>query len=90
MPHSPEGEEKKTAAAVEPDGNFLSWGVGKHACPGRWFAVDLIKIVVGKILLNYEVEMLSERPENVWIEYNVIPPPSATLSVRRRKAHPVI
>lgn len=85
MPHPSEDGEKKTTAAVETSDNFTSWGLGKHACPGRFFAVDLVKIVVGKILLNYEVEVLRKRPDNVWFEYNVISPPSATLSVRRRK-----
>ncbi|KAK8017153.1 P450 monooxygenase [Apiospora marii] len=75
------------AAAAETDRQFAAWGIGKHACPGRFFAVDLIKIIVGKILTDYEVQLGNERPENIWIEYNVVPPPSATLLVRRRKAH---
>ncbi|KAK7961227.1 cytochrome P450 [Apiospora saccharicola] len=74
------------AAAAETDRQFAAWGIGKHACPGRFFAVDLIKIIVAKILTDYEVQLGKERPENVWIEYTLIPPPSATLSVRRRKA----
>ncbi|KAK8108383.1 P450 monooxygenase [Apiospora sp. TS-2023a] len=83
-----EAEEAKAtaAAAAETDRQFAAWGIGKHACPGRFFAVDLIKIIVGKILTDYEVKLGKERPENVWIEYTMIPPPSATLSVRRRKA----
>jgi len=79
-------EAKATvAAAAETDRQFAAWGIGKHACPGRFFAVDLIKIIVAKILTDYEVKLGKERPENVWIEYTMIPPPSATLSVRRRK-----
>lgn len=74
------------AAAAETDRQFAAWGIGKHACPGRFFAVDLIKIIVAKILTDYEVQLGNERPENIWIEYNVVPPPSATLVVRRRKA----
>ncbi|RYP77946.1 hypothetical protein DL771_000805 [Monosporascus sp. 5C6A] len=74
------------AAAAETDRHFAAWGIGKHACPGRFFAVDLTKIILTHVLVDYEVEVLGERPENVWIEYNVIPPPGATLSIRRRKA----
>lgn len=73
-------------AAAETDQNFATWGIGKHACPGRFFAVDLIKIIMMHVLLDYEVKPLMKRPENVWIEYNVIPSPMATLSVRRSKA----
>lgn len=83
-----EAEEAKATAvaAAETDRQFAAWGIGKHACPGRFFAVDLIKIIVAKILTDYEVQLGEQRPENIWIEYNVVPPPSATLSVRRRKA----
>lgn len=73
-------------AAAETDLAFAAWGIGKHACPGRFFAVDLIKIILIHVLLDYEVEVMGVRPENVWIEYNVIPPPTATVSIRRRKS----
>ncbi|KAK6080558.1 cytochrome P450 [Seiridium cupressi] len=72
------------AAAVETDERFTAWGIGKHACPGRFFAVDLVKMILAHVLVNYEVERLWERPDNLWIEYNNFPPPGATLRVRRR------
>lgn len=74
------------AAVVEIDGCFTAWGIGKHACPGRFFAVDLVKMILAHVLVDYEVENLGKRPENLWIEYNVVPPPGAALRVRRRKA----
>lgn len=81
------GKERNIAtAAAETDINFAAWGIGRHACPGRFFAVDLIKVVLNYVLMNYEVQPLEERPENIWIEYNVIPSPPAKLSVKRRKA----
>ncbi|KAF2970323.1 hypothetical protein GQX73_g3176 [Xylaria multiplex] len=73
-----------TATAVEIDERFVTWGVGKHACPGRFFAVDVVKIILAHVLLEYEVEILDRRAENMWIEYNVIPPHDATLRVKRR------
>lgn len=83
-------EKKKTAgtgkaSAAETDEQYSAWGIGKHACPGRFFAVDLVKIILMQVLLDYEVKSLGERPANIWIEYNVIPPPNAVLSIRRRK-----
>lgn len=74
------------AAAVETDECFTAWGIGKYACPGRFFAVDLVKMILAHVLVDYEVENLCERPDNLWIEYNVVLPPGATLKVRRRKA----
>ncbi|KAI1153114.1 cytochrome P450 [Nemania diffusa] len=79
---------RKSLAAAETDESFATWGIGKHACPGRFFAVDLIKIIVSRILLDYEIKIQEKRPDNVWIEYNIIPPPNAMLRVRRRIGAP--
>lgn len=89
MRASSEQDETKTvgagrASAVETDVNFAAWGIGKHACPGRFFAADLIKVILAHVLIDYEIELLEERPDNWWVEYNVIPPP-AVISVKRRK-----
>lgn len=75
------------AAAVETDEHFSAWGIGKHACPGRFFAVDFVKMIMAHVLVDYEVEVLAKRPDNLWIEYNIIPSPGASLSVRRRKPY---
>lgn len=80
------GKGDVAAAAVEIGGCFTAWGLGRHACPGRFFAVDLVKMIMAHVLVNYEVESLGERPENLWVEYNVVPRPGAALRVRRRKA----
>jgi cytochrome P450 len=81
-----EGKKTAGAAAVETDSEFTAWGIGKHACPGRYFAVDFVKMIMSHILVDYEVALLPERPANIWIEYNIVPPPGTRLSVRKRKA----
>lgn len=43
--------------AATADEAFLPWGLGKHACPGRWMAVDLIKMIAAEIVLHYDVEL---------------------------------
>jgi cytochrome P450 len=32
----------------------LTFGYGRHACPGRFFAVNEIKMIMATALLNYE------------------------------------
>jgi len=72
--------------ASEADPTFTFWGLGKQSCPGRYMAVDLIKILMEYVVVNYDVEMLEERPGNMWIEYNYVPGgKKAKLRVRRRK-----
>lgn len=75
-------------STVTLDDHFLGFGVnGKHACPGRFFALVEMKLFVAHLLLNYEVEYLQERPAPVsiiWLNH----PSSAT--VRVRKGNPII
>ncbi|EUC34673.1 hypothetical protein COCCADRAFT_35710 [Bipolaris zeicola 26-R-13] len=35
----------------------LNFGYGRHACPGRFFAVNEIKMVMARVLLQYDVKM---------------------------------
>lgn len=35
----------------------MGFGFGKHACPGRFFAANEIKLIVARILLDYDVKM---------------------------------
>ena len=39
---------------IEP-GN-LNWGAGRFACPGRWYAAAMMKLVVAMILLKYDIK----------------------------------
>ncbi|ESK96224.1 cytochrome p450 [Moniliophthora roreri MCA 2997] len=38
-----------------PETNYLAFGIGKHACPGRVFAVTELKLLVSHLLLNYDI-----------------------------------
>jgi hypothetical protein len=33
----------------------LTFGYGRHACPGRFFAANEIKMIMAEILLRYEI-----------------------------------
>ncbi|RIB29030.1 cytochrome P450 [Gigaspora rosea] len=47
---------ERNSPATKVERNFLTFGGGKHACPGRAFAVNNIKIFIHKILLKYDVK----------------------------------
>ncbi|KAJ6604022.1 cytochrome P450 [Mycena sp. CBHHK59/15] len=50
-----------------PDIKYLSFGLGRHACPGRFFAVHELKIMLAYILENYDVKLEgTERPPSEW------------------------
>ncbi|KAK7058636.1 hypothetical protein VNI00_002272 [Paramarasmius palmivorus] len=39
-----------------PETNYLAFGIGKHACPGRVFAVTELKLLMSHLLLNYDIK----------------------------------
>jgi len=46
---------KKNSSASRVEKSFLLFGLGKHACPGRFFAVNEIKIALHYLLLKYDI-----------------------------------
>ncbi|KAH8820226.1 putative cytochrome P450 [Xylogone sp. PMI_703] len=45
----------------------LSFGIGRHACPGRFLAGNIIKIIVARFILDYDFKFAKEqveRPKN--------------------------
>ncbi|CAO3627516.1 unnamed protein product [Cunninghamella blakesleeana] len=44
---------EKNAAKIGDD--FVFFGMGKHACPGRWFAIQEIKTLISYIIRKFDV-----------------------------------
>ncbi|KAI9862865.1 MAG: hypothetical protein M1813_004037 [Trichoglossum hirsutum] len=65
--------------------DFLVWGHGRHACPGRFFGSCMLKLLLAYSILNYDVEHLPAAPAYIWMGDTAFPPPKATLRIRRRK-----
>ncbi|KAJ2930915.1 hypothetical protein H1R20_g6188, partial [Candolleomyces eurysporus] len=42
---------------VSLDTKYVLFGVGRHACPGRFFAVNEIKAMAAYVLLNYDLKL---------------------------------
>ncbi|KAI1412065.1 cytochrome P450 [Hypoxylon sp. FL1857] len=79
-------ERKEPQALVNTSEKFLGFSHGSHACPGRFFAANQLKITLAHIALLYEIEPIPERPVNKWFFGHIAPPMHETLRVRRRKA----
>lgn len=55
---------------VSVNANSLAFGYGRHACPGRFFAANELKMIIGTALLNYDITLpdgVTERYENISI-----------------------
>ncbi|KAL3709559.1 hypothetical protein TMatcc_003349 [Talaromyces marneffei ATCC 18224] len=82
--HRSEGRVK---AAVF-DEKFLSWGYGKQACPGRFYAVRLVKLVFGLLIHEYDIEWDSSKkefPKVMAIEGTFLADMKANIRVRSRE-----
>ncbi|OJD19424.1 hypothetical protein AJ78_00598 [Emergomyces pasteurianus Ep9510] len=44
---------------------FLNFGLGRPACPGRWFAASLQKLALSHLLLEYDFVRVGQRPPGV-------------------------
>ena len=75
----------KHAMAV-PDKERLVFGHGKQACPGRFFAVNEMKMILARFLIGYEFKYPEgkSRPRNFFLEEYIIPDPRAKLMMRNR------
>ena len=51
----------------------IAFGLGKHACPGRWFAVNNIKTAMSILIRKYEISSLDgKRPKNISAHGSII------------------
>ncbi|KAM0811671.1 putative Cytochrome P450 [Seiridium cardinale] len=68
---------------TKPD--FLTFGHGIRACPGRFFATALLKLMVAEALLGYEFEILTNKPKDSWFGVTRVPPLKAFIKIRKRR-----
>lgn len=64
----------------------MAFGYGRHACPGRFFAANEIKLICAQILLNYDLKLpegVSGRYANLHSGLTVSPDPTKTIKIRR-------
>ncbi|KAJ2998234.1 hypothetical protein NUW58_g387 [Xylaria curta] len=66
----------------------MAFGYGRHACPGRFFASNEIKAIMGYLLLNYDMKFSEgqTRPKSMLFETQNLPDHEATVMFRKRKS----
>lgn len=67
--------------------NVLNFGHGAKACPGRFFASLEIKIILVRLIMDYDWKFLEgqSRPANLRAHEFIFPNPHAEIYVRARK-----
>jgi cytochrome P450 len=81
---SVENEGKAQYVASNPAS--MSFGYGRHACPGRFFATQEIKAIMAHIIMGYDVRFSEgqKRPNSLCVETQYLPSPEATVEFRKR------
>lgn len=83
------GEKVPAVTFVTTSPEFLTFGHGKHACPGRFLIDFEMKMILAYIVKNYDIKFPDEyegkRPLNVWIAEANNPPSGVQIMVKRRE-----
>ncbi|KAG5800964.1 hypothetical protein H9Q69_000091 [Fusarium xylarioides] len=80
-------EARNTSQMVTVGKKDLTWGYGRHACPGRYIAEVVVKLLTIEFLTRYDIRLpddTKERPKNIEFEGLVIPDPEWRLSMKKR------
>ena len=64
----------------------MSFGYGRHACPGRFFASNEIKAIMAHLLLHYDFRFPEGqgRPESLGVETQFLPSQEGRVLMRER------
>ncbi|KAF5669306.1 cytochrome P450 monooxygenase [Fusarium denticulatum] len=79
------GKEKKYMYSSSGT-NDLSWGFGRHACPGRYLSAINIKLIMAELLMNYDIKLPDgvSRPKNIEFEVLCSPEPDFEILFKDR------
>jgi cytochrome P450 len=78
--------KENVAQFVSTSPDHLGFGHGQHACPGRFFASNEIKIIFCHILLKYDWRVIEGQEPKAGVQgWNLYADPRAKLEIRRRQ-----
>jgi len=83
---SEEGEGVKHQM-VTTSTEYVAFGHGRHACPGRFFAANELKAMLAHVVVTYDVKMEKEGvvPSPMFFATSLIPDPKAEVMFRKRQ-----
>ncbi|KAI0975800.1 cytochrome P450 [Xylaria arbuscula] len=71
--------------------DMMNWGSGRHACPGRFFAQETLKLMLVHLLTHYEFKHADDQngvPRFISRNMFTIPNPVLPILMRERKTAP--
>lgn len=79
-------EQSTRHLMVSTDKNHLYFGYGKQACPGRFFAANEMKMILIRLLIDYDIRLPEgkKKPERWTVDEMVFADPRAKIEIKRR------
>ncbi|KAF2758980.1 cytochrome P450 [Pseudovirgaria hyperparasitica] len=87
----PGQDTKHHFVATGPDS--LSFGHGSHACPGRHYAVEQVKLIIMHLIENYELKFRDEdqvKPKRIKSAGGYMPNPQIKVLLKKRQVAPLV
>ncbi|GAB1207116.1 hypothetical protein APSETT445_005824 [Aspergillus pseudonomiae] len=83
---NPANAQKYLMAKTDIDN--LAFGHGKFACPGRFYAVNEMEMILARMLICFEFKFPEgqDRPQNFTIDSDLYPDPLKRLLIRKRNS----
>jgi ent-kaurene oxidase len=80
------GENAHKFMVGQSDPDNMSFGYGSQVCPGRYFAIGEMKMILMRLLQEYEFRSPEGqgRPKHIHADENVVLDPSAKVMMKRR------
>ncbi|KAF9008067.1 cytochrome P450 [Cyathus striatus] len=82
-----EADGSQKIISTMPTLEYLAFGHGRTVCPGRLYAVAELKIILAHMLCNFDIKLedgQTTRPDNEWIESDILPNRNAKIMIRER------
>ena len=80
-------QKAMTSGFVSTGPNNMHFGLGRYACPGRFFASFVMKLILSRFLMEYEFRFgpgQKERPKNLLIGDKIVPNVSTPIFIKKR------
>ncbi|KAI1787001.1 cytochrome P450 [Ganoderma leucocontextum] len=80
------GESSKHCQSPTTSPDYIPFGHGQHACPGRYFAANTLKAILAHIIVNYDLKLGGDgsRPPDRYLVGHVLPAPGGRVLFKKR------
>ncbi|TRX91998.1 hypothetical protein FHL15_007095 [Xylaria flabelliformis] len=79
--HRQHSEQELT---VNVNDRFLSWGYGRHVCPGRWYISQTLKQILSYVVQKYDISLQGEREDPKSLLNFIVPPTKSQIKIKKR------